>query len=103
MARVMVFLLLAGGTLGLASMALPQPVGTNELGVYLTLAATFALAAVIHLGYRQAPNVMPAIGLFGGTLLVTIGTYYTGQDSSPYPLFYVWIGLSAFFFLGRGA
>ena len=39
MARVLVFLLLAGGTLGLASMVLPQPMGTDETGVYVTLAA----------------------------------------------------------------
>ena len=101
MARVLVFLLLAGGTLGLASMVLPQPMGTDELGVYVTLGATFGLAAVIQLGYQRFPRAIPTIGLVGGTLLVTFGTYFTGQHSSPYPLFYVWIGLFSFYFLRR--
>jgi len=102
MARVLVLLLVAGGTLGLLSMLLLQPMGTDELGVYVTIAASYALAAVIALGHRRAPRVTPTMGLGTGTVLVTFGTYFTGQDSSPYPLFYVWIGLSAFYFLGRG-
>ena len=102
MARVLVLLLVAGGTLGLLATLLPQPMGMDEVGVYVTIAASYALAAVIAVGYRRAPRVTPTVGLGAGTVLVTFGTYFHGQDSSPYPLFYVWIGLSAFYFLGRG-
>ena len=56
---------------------------------------------MIQLGYLRAPRAIPAAGLVGGTLLVTFGTYFTGQDSSPYPLFYIWIGLFSFYFLRR--
>ena len=103
MARVLVLLLLAGATLGLVSMLLPQPEGQDTVGVYTTIAAAYALAAVVHFGYRRAPRVTPTLALAAGTVLITFGTYFTGQPTSPYPLFYVWIGLSAFYFLSRPA
>src|SRR5919107_1785797 len=99
MARVLVLLLLAGATLGLASMLLPQPEGQDNVGVYTTIAAAYALAAVVHFGYRRAPRVTPTLALAAGTVLITFGTYFTGQSTSPYPLFYVWFGLCAFYFL----
>jgi diguanylate cyclase (GGDEF)-like protein len=100
MSRVLALLLVAGGTLGLVSMLLPQPPGTSYAGTYAVIAGTYALAATVLVLYRRAPRLTPSLTLAGGTVLVTLGTLATGQPTSPYPLFYVWIGLSAFYFLG---
>jgi len=103
MARVIALLLLAGATLGLASMLLPPPAGQGEVGVYTTIGAAYGLAAVVWFGHRRAPRVTPTLALVAGTVLISVGTYFTGQSTSPYPLFFVWIGLCAFYFLSRPA
>lgn len=100
MARFMAYLFGAGATLGLVSMLFPQPPGTDHVGVYCVIGLAYATAALaFRLGPRFPRVVLPA-SLAMGTVLITLGTYFTGQTTSVYAMFYIWTGLTAFYFLG---
>lgn len=104
MARLLGLLYLAGSLLALASMALPQPRAENEALVYLIIVAGGIVGLGLTLrGSRLPDRALPA-ALGGSTVLVTAGIYATGQSTSVYAMFYVWLALVAAYFLRpRGA
>jgi len=103
-ARLLGWIYLAGATLALASMALPQPDGQDYAGIYGTIAVAYVVAALILWRADRMPDWGMHLALAAGTGLVTAGMYFTHQDESVYALFYIWIALVAFYFLRpRGA
>jgi len=100
-ARFLAFLYVSGATLGLASMALPQPAGTNYLGIYLIIAAAYVMAGLTLRFGSAHPRATLHTALAVGTLLITLGILATGQDMSVYGLFYIWVVLDAFYSLSR--
>jgi diguanylate cyclase (GGDEF)-like protein len=97
--RVLGWVYLAGATLALGSMALPQPAGENYAGIYSTIAASYVIAGLLLWRADSLPEWGLQVGLAAGTGLVTAGIWFTAQEQSVYAMFYIWIGLVAVYFL----
>ncbi|MGI8580350.1 MAG: bifunctional diguanylate cyclase/phosphohydrolase [Solirubrobacteraceae bacterium] len=103
-ARLLGLLYLAGGSLALLSMVLPQPRGENEGVIYGVIAVGLLTGAILSFFAGRLPNRSFAAGLALATALCTVGIYATGQSTSVYAMFYVWLALAAAYFLpARGA
>lgn len=103
-ARMLGWIYLAGATLALLSMALPQPAGQDLVGIYAMIATGYLLAALILWRADAMPEWGMHAALAAGTVIVTAGIYFTHQEQSVYAMFYIWIALEAFYFLDtRGA
>jgi len=100
LARFLAFTLLVGATLALMSMALPQPHGTDYAGIYAVIAGCYALAALVLALRERLPAWAGQAVLATALVLLTFGMRATGQPDSVYAMFYVWVGLIAFAFLG---
>jgi hypothetical protein len=100
LARFLAFALLVGATLALLSMILPQPEGTDYVAIYAVIAACYALAALVLALRERLPTWAGEAVLAAAVVLLTVGTRATGQPESVYAMFYVWVGLIAFAFLG---
>src|SRR3954447_1129455 len=102
-ARAMALLFLAGGTIGAISMVLPHSAEANEAALWSNIAlACIAGAALVAVGDRL-PGWAFHVGLAVGAVLVTRAVLISGENTSFYSVWYLWIGLYAFYFFGRPA
>ncbi len=91
-----------GGSVGTISLLLPHPEGFNDGALWTNIAISFVAAAGLAVLAGRLPPWSLQIALLGGMLLVTRAVYYSDQPSGFYALWYLWVGLYAFFFFGRG-
>jgi diguanylate cyclase (GGDEF)-like protein/putative nucleotidyltransferase with HDIG domain len=92
------YLGIGGGLIGLLAVLLPHPASFNttglilvQLGSVLTGIAVFAMADRVPL---RALRLGPAIG----TMNTTLCLYFSGDSTSGFALFYLWIALYVFYF-----
>jgi diguanylate cyclase (GGDEF)-like protein len=98
--RAMAFLYLAGGLIGIGTVALGVDPEADETLLACLAVGALAIAAVLAaLAERLPRNVMlPSLAL--GLALTTAAVIASSEADTPYALFYVWIGVAAWFFLG---
>ncbi len=99
MARFTGSLYVAGTVLGLLSMLFPQPRGANVpvlLALYACAGATGAVVIVLRDRLTAWTVLIP---LSGANLLVAGGMLATEGRTGVYAMFYVWIALTASYFL----
>src|SRR4051812_36693146 len=102
-ARAMALLFLAGGTIGAISMVLPHSAEANEAALWSNIVlACIAGAALVAVGDRL-PGWAFHVGLAVGAVLVTRAVLISGENTSFYSVWYLWIGLYAFYFFSRPA
>lgn len=92
------YLAIGGGLIGLLAVVLPHPAQFNttgliliQLGSILTGVALFTLAERIPF---RALTYGPAMGTINTTLCV----YFSGDSTSGFALFYLWVALYVFYF-----
>ena len=101
MARTLAYFFLAAGTLTLVSLAFTHHPATNVPALLGVVAASYAAGILLRLGARRLhESAIPAF-LAGGSLLITAAVYFDGHGGSSYAFLYVWVGVEAFYFLGR--
>ena len=101
MARMLAGFYLGGATLGIASLALPMRPGADLAGLVAVAGLAYATGAVTFLRAARLPAIaIPALLAFG-TVLISAAIYFDGHASSVYGLFYIWVGMMAFYFSGR--
>ena len=89
------------GVLGFVGVLLPHPTGFNVVGL-VSLQAVCLVSAILLLALgKRTPGWLVAITPFAGTALISAALYYSDQSTSAYMLFYLWIGIYAFYFLSR--
>jgi signal transduction histidine kinase len=104
MARAFAYLYLAGGTLVLASLALPSS-GRHVAGLIGPPVAAYGVAVLMLIGFDRLPiwlfRLLPGFG----AILIAIVAYSGGPGAiDAYATLYFWVVLSAFyFFKGREA
>jgi serine phosphatase RsbU (regulator of sigma subunit) len=96
--RALGVLFLAGATIGTVSMAFPQPPGTNELGLFVLFGLAYIVGAVLLRGRGTLPGWSNHLALACGTALISLGVVFTDERTSVYPMFYLWVSITAFYF-----
>ncbi len=100
MARTLSYFYLAGGTLVLASLALPY--GTDNLAGQAAVAlAAYLAGAILYLLPERLPWVVIPGALALGTVLVSALVLCEGDGGSFYGLFYLWVAVESFYLLSR--
>jgi hypothetical protein len=102
-ARALGLLYLAGATIGLVSLLLPHPPGAEVLGLYSNVALAYVGAAVLLAGAGRFPGWMMNIAVALGALLITRACILSEEAASFYSVWFIWIGLYAFYFFSRPA
>lgn len=98
MASVLFF---AGSAIGALSLLFPHPASFDDTALWVNV----AIIGAAGLGALLAAGRLPAwplhLFILAGVVLISRAIYYSGEASGFYTLFYVWIGLFAFFFFSR--
>jgi diguanylate cyclase (GGDEF)-like protein/putative nucleotidyltransferase with HDIG domain len=101
LARAMAALGIGAAVLGLLAVVLPHPSGMFVPGLLALQALTVAIAVPLVIYAERVPlalvRVMPAVGTLIGTLCIV----FSGDATSAYAMFYLWVGFFAFHFLSR--
>ena len=98
--RALGALFVAGATIGTVSMIFPQPPGTNVVGLFVLFALAYVAGAVLLLGGGRLPAWTPEVGLAFASVLISFGIHFTDERTSVYAMFYLWVSITAFYFLG---
>jgi diguanylate cyclase (GGDEF)-like protein len=99
--RALGFLYLAGATIGLVSLLLPHPPQADMGGLYSNVVIAYVGAAILLAGASRMRLWMLHLALIAGSLIITRAVLLSGQTVSFYSVWYIWVGLFAFYFLGR--
>jgi diguanylate cyclase (GGDEF)-like protein/PAS domain S-box-containing protein len=98
--RALGSLFAAGSILGGLSLALPHGPDLNEA----VLAVNVAVAGVVGLGLWLVRWPLPPWAeqalLAVGSVLIGVAVWFSGEGESSYAIFYIWVGIYAFYFLG---
>jgi diguanylate cyclase (GGDEF)-like protein/PAS domain S-box-containing protein len=100
-ARSLAYLYAAGAGLGALSLALPHQATQDDLGVTAAIAAACVGALVLLFGAARIPTWAVQCFLGVGTLLISLVVHFSGTGNSAFALYYVWVGIYAFYFLPR--
>ncbi len=100
MATVLGLLFFAGATIGALSLLLPHPSSYDAASLWSNVVLAYVGGAVLLLlRNRMQGSSLPFI-VFIGTVVVTRAVYYGHDPSGYYTIWYLWIGVYAFFFFG---
>src|SRR4051794_33763987 len=102
-ARAMASLYIAGGVIGAVSLVLPHVDGANDAALWSNVALAF-IGGLLLLGFGpRLPRGAFHVGVAVGAVLVTRAVLASGESVSFYSVWYLWIGLYAFYFFNRVA
>ena len=96
--RALGMLFVAGATIGTVSMAFPQPPGTSVVGLFALFGIAYLVGAILLAGRGSLPGWSNHVGLACGSVLITLGIHFTDERTSVYPMFYLWVSITAFYF-----
>ena len=97
--RLLAILYASGATIGVVSMIFPQPPGTSVPGLFALYGTAYLVGALLFLGRGRLPRWSADAALAFGTVLVTLAIHFTQARTGVYSMFYVWVSISAFYFL----
>ncbi len=101
MATVLGGLFLAGGIIGGLSLLLPHPSSFDSPALWSNVVIAFASGVALLLLRNRLTGWAIQLLVLAGTLVVTRAVYYGHDPSGYYTIWYLWIGVYAFFFFGR--
>jgi len=102
MSRFLAVFFAAGATVAHLSLLVAHPAEVDETAVRLTATAAYPAAALLYFVGPRLPRWTIHVMLAVGTLLITVGMYFSGGGvpSATTPIFYIWVALFAFTFFG---
>ncbi len=100
MATVLGALFLAGATIGGLSLLLPHPSSYDAPGLWSNVVLAYVAGVVLLLLRNRLPGWSLPFIVLAGTAVVTRAVYYGHDPSGYYTIWYLWIGVYAFFFFG---
>ena len=100
MATVLGGLFLAGATIGALSLLLPHPSEFDSTALWTNVGISYVAGVVLLLLRDRLPRWSLPVILLAGVAVVTRAVYYGHDPSGYYTIWYLWIGVYAFFFLG---
>ncbi len=103
LARVLGLLLVLGGLLGLASLALPHPSGGNDAALLVLDLICVSAGVAFATGAKHMPSWLPHPTLLACSLMICLATYWSGRASGLYATTLFWVALYCGFFFSRTA
>jgi diguanylate cyclase (GGDEF)-like protein len=100
-ARAMASLYIAGGAIGAVSLVLPHLPEANESALWSNVALAFVGGALLLSFGEHLPGWVFHLGLAIGAVLVMRACLLSGDNASFYSVWFLWIGLYAFYFFNR--
>src|SRR3954449_3321983 len=101
MARVLGALYLAGAVTGALTLSLPHAASADETALWTNVIGAFVAALALFVFAPRFRPWMLAVVVAIGTLTVTRAVYFSNDAGTFYSLWYVWVGLFAFFAFDR--
>ena len=102
MARCLAYLFGAGAALALVSLALPNSSTATATDIVIPQAgyaiAAIGVVAILLVNFNRLPLWTYHLTLTAGTVLISFVIASSGDPTSAYTMFYVWIALYAFYF-----
>jgi diguanylate cyclase (GGDEF)-like protein/putative nucleotidyltransferase with HDIG domain len=98
MARFGAYVFLAGGTLGLALLALPHPQAQNRGGMLAASLLAYLGAAVLIAGYDRLPDWAFQAIVSAGILTISAAIYFQGQSRGSLVVLYFAVVVAVFYF-----
>jgi diguanylate cyclase (GGDEF)-like protein/PAS domain S-box-containing protein len=100
-ARAVTYLFAAGATLALGAIAIHGPRGADEVGIVGAAGASYVVAAIVMLtGHRLGNRTYQALAA-GGTALISLAMYFSGDGANPGSILYIWPAVYSFYFFTR--
>ena len=100
-ARAMALLFLAGATIGALSLVLPHSATANEIALWSNVAIAYLTGGLLAAIGSRLPGWAFHVGLAIGAVLVMRACLISGDVNSFYSVWFLWIGLYAFYFFSR--
>ena len=100
--RALGSLYLAGALIGLVSLLLPHPARADTAGLYSNVGLALAGGIVMLTIGPRLPRWSLQPALAAGTILITRAVLLSADPVSFYSVWFIWVGLYAFYFLTRG-
>jgi diguanylate cyclase (GGDEF)-like protein len=101
-ARALGWLFVAGATIGLLSLLLPHPPQADVGGLYSNVGLAYVGGGALLLGASRVRVWALHVALAIGALLITRAVVLSGDPVSFYSVWFIWVGLYAFYFFRRG-
>jgi diguanylate cyclase (GGDEF)-like protein len=101
--RALGSLYLAGALIGLISLLLPHAAGADDAGLYSNVALAAAGGLLLLARGSRLPRWTLHLWLVAGTALITRAILLSHDALSFYSVWFIWVGLYAFYFLARSA
>ena len=101
LARAQAYLFVSAALLGILGVLLPHPAGFNVWGLVVIQLVSVASAAFLVTWGDRLPAWALQTGPWVATLLTSVAILFSGDSTSAYSLFYLWVGFYAFYFLPR--
>jgi diguanylate cyclase (GGDEF)-like protein len=102
-ARALGLLYVAGGTIGVVSMVLPHGRDASEVGLWSNIALAYVAGAVLLGVGARFPAWAFHVFVALGSAMVMRAVLVSGDGNSFYSVWFLWIGLYAFYFFSRPA
>src|SRR3954464_9686450 len=96
--RALASLYLAGAGIGAVSLLLPHSGDSNDLALWSNVLLAAVVGGILFLARARLPVWTIQLLLLAGTLVITRAVLYSGEKVSFYSVWYIWIGLYAFYF-----
>lgn len=102
-ARALGWLFFAGATIGLVSLLLPHPPRADVPGLYSNVGLAYAGGLGLLFGAAKVRLWMLHVAIVVGSLVITRAVLLSGETVSFYSVWFIWVGLYAFYFFSRVA
>ena len=99
--RSLMYIFVVGALIAGAALISPVSHPANEARVAITAASAAVMAVVLFVGYDRLPRWTLSVLLLCGSMLIEWAVYGSGDPTSPFLLFYIWVAFYAFYFLTR--
>jgi diguanylate cyclase (GGDEF)-like protein/putative nucleotidyltransferase with HDIG domain len=92
------YLGIGGGLIGLLAILLPHPASFNTTGLMLVQLGSVLTGVTLFAVADRVPLAALRLGPAIGTMNTTLCVYFSGDSTSGFALFYLWIALYVFYF-----
>jgi diguanylate cyclase (GGDEF)-like protein len=100
-ARSLMYIFAVGAVIAGAALISPLAHPADEARIAITAASAALMAVVLFVGYERLPRWTLSVLLLCGSMLIEWAIYGSGDPTSPFRLFYLWVAFYAFYFLTR--